>query len=344
MSVDLWIRARSGPQLGIGHRVRALILAQAFARLGRAAGLILDEDAPSGPDRIPVHRLPAGALPPEEVQAYPKDGVPVVLDLSHPSMLDALPEQVRRLNALGGRVGLIDGLGPEAYVPLRPDSHVEIALTPYVLEPDAPQRSAKLWLSGPQYAVLGPAYETAPDRPATDRDRTLLVSISGTDPWALTEAVSEALCAGGLPQGWRARLVLGPGFEATRLTAFQALAGKDDRIDLIMRPDGLRPHLVQARLAVLGPGLAKYEAAACGTFSLIVSPDPTYAAMNRPFAEQGLAQLLAPGAPSADRLHQAIVDADRQDRPDPRTQVDGAGAHRAATRFISKLFTESGEA
>lgn len=341
MQVDLLIRARSGPALGIGHQVRAIILAEAVKEAGLTAGLMLDDDAPAPPPGLPVHRLPRNSAPPEEAAAYPAGDAPVILDLSHPSMVADLPELVRRLRRQGRRLGLIDGLGREAYAPDDRSAAVEMVLTPYVLEPGAPARNADVWLSGPEYAVLEPVYAEPPKTAAPDRERRLLVSISGTDPWDLTEAVADALRQGGLPQGWRADIVAGPGFIRARRTALKALIGAAPGLSLVIAPSNLRDALLQARLALLGPGLAKYEAAACGVFSLIASPDPVYAQMNRSFAETGLARLLTPGAPEPNVLRAAIEAADRAPHADPRTLIDGAGARRAAARFISELFTES---
>jgi len=341
MQVDLWIRARSGPKLGIGHQVRAIILAEAIKQAGLCAGLILDADAPAPPPSVPVHRLPPRSTPPEEAAGYPADDAPVILDLSHPSMVADLPELVRRLRRQARPLGLIDGLGREAYAPGARSAAVDVVLTPYVLDAGAPARNARVWLHGPDFAVLEPVYDTAPDRPAPDRERQVLVCISGTDPWDLTEAVAEALRKGGLPDGWSATIVAGPGFTRARRKALQATTDATPTLSLLVAPPNLRSALSQARLAILGPGLMKYEAAACGTFSLIASPDAVYADMNWPFADMGLAELLPPGAPQPGTLRAAINAADSVKRPDPRRVIDGAGARRAAARFISELFTES---
>ncbi len=341
MQVDLWIRARSGPRLGIGHQVRAIILADAILDSGKTAGLILDDDAPPPPSGLPVHRLPPQSAPPEEAAAYPTDDAPVILDLSHPTMLSDLPELVRRLRRQGRRIGLIDGLGREAYTPDDRSAAAEIVLTPYVLEPGALARNADMWRHGAEYAVLEAVYAVAPELPAHERQRLVLVSISGTDPWDLTEAVTEALGAGGLPNGWRAQIVAGPGFTQQRRKALMALTEASAGLSLLVAPDNLRNALSKARLSLLGPGLTKYEAAACGTPSLIASPDAVYAEMNRPFAAMGLATLLPVGPPEPQGLRAAIEAADRAPHADPRAVIDGAGAGRAAARFISELFTES---
>ncbi len=341
MTPDIWIRARSGPALGIGHRKRADILADALSEMGVLVGLILDEEAP--PTERIAHRLPDGLLPPEEATAYPADQRPVILDLSHPTMLDALPALVDRLRVQGRRIGLIDGLGREAYAPEDEAQSVDLALTPYVLEPDAVERSARVWLHGPQYAVLDPLYAAEPVRRSRDRERSLLVFISGTDPWSLTEHVVTALGEGGLPDEWSAKIVAGPGFDEARREALMAAVPDRSRFELIVSPPDLRDELARARLALLGPGLAKYEAAACGTYSLIVSPDRVYADMNRPFEAAGLATVLAAGPPSPEALKQALSAAELAPHRNPRGLIDGQGAARAAARFVSELITESSE-
>ncbi len=339
--IEIWVRARSGPKLGIGHQVRAIILSDALTAAGRPAGLILDADAPAPPPHLPVHRLPPHQAPPEEAAAYPADDAPVVLDLSHPSMLSDLPELVRRLRRQARRLALIDGLDREAYAPDDRSSAVDVAITPYVIEPEAPARNADLWLHGPDFAVLEPIYAAPPERPAKDREPHLLISISGTDPWRLTEAATGALLHGGLPDGWRAEIVAGPGFGSARTRALTDAVDRSDHVSILSAPDNLRVGLLRARVAVLGPGLAKYEAAACGVFSLICTPDRVYAQMNQPFAEAGLGHVLPPGPPDAAHLREAILAADQAGHADPRTIIDGRGAARLAERLISELFTES---
>jgi spore coat polysaccharide biosynthesis predicted glycosyltransferase SpsG len=336
---SIWIRARSGPALGMGHRVRADILAEALTAQGCTAGLILDHDAPEADS--PVHRLPEGALPPEELAHYPPGRAPVILDLSHPAMAPDLPQLVQALKAQERSVGLIDGLGAEAYVTDLPEADPDLVLTPYVLEPGATPRSARVWVCGPDHAVLDPAYAQVPELAASARAKHILVSISGTDPWSLTEGVASALLDGGLPEGWTASVIAGPGFDGPRIAMLQRLIGGHSDVDLVIAPRGLRPSLVTARLAILGPGLAKYEAAACGTYSLILSPDQAFADMNRPFEAEGLATVLRAGVPSPTALRQAITVVDPGAIRDPRGVIDGQGASRAAARFVSELFTES---
>jgi spore coat polysaccharide biosynthesis predicted glycosyltransferase SpsG len=342
--IEIWVRARSGLALGIGHQVRAIILANALTQAGRTAGLILDEDAPAPPLPVPVHRLPAHSAPPQEAAAYPADPAPIVLDLSHPSMLSDLSELVRRLRRQGRNIALIDGLGREAYAPDDRSAAVDVAVTPYIVEPGAAARNADLWLHGPDYAVLEPIYADPPAIPAPEREARLFISISGTDPWRLTEAVIDALAAGGLPDGWRAEIVAGPGFGAARTQALTAKTKQNTRLSILTAPENLRAGFLRSRLALLGPGLAKYEAAACGVFSLICTPDPAYAQMNQPFAQAGLAQLLPPGPPDPLLLRDAILTADQGAQPDPRAVIDGAGAARLADRLVSQLFTESRDA
>lgn len=343
MAVQVWIRARSGPALGIGHRVRALILAKALKDIGVHAGLIFDADAPDASDELTIFRLADRARPPTEATAYPNDTAPVILDLSHPSMLDQLPALVRQLKQGGRKVGLIDGLGREAYCPSDSDEAADVVLTPYVLEPEAPKRSASTWLHGAEFAVLDPVYSQAPAEQALERGNSLLVFISGTDPWHLTEATLSALIGGGLPQGWTANIVAGPGFDTSRRSKLASTMRGDPRFSLLNAPPTLREALVSAKLAILGPGLAKYEAAACGTFSLIASPELSYAQMNAPFAAEGLATVLSVGPPKPLVLCEAILAAGARSKTNPRALIDGAGARRAAERFVSELFTESGD-
>jgi hypothetical protein len=86
-------------------------------------------------------------------------------------MLSDLPELVRRLRRQGRRIGLIDGLGREAYTPDDRSAAVDDVLTPYVLEPGALARNADMWRHGPNTRCWSRFMRSAPDSGAMSGER-----------------------------------------------------------------------------------------------------------------------------------------------------------------------------
>jgi len=323
----IWLRCKAGLDIGTGHAVRCLALARAIEAEGGEAGIIFDSDNTAFLEQADAGSIPALTVTPrenlaEEVDEYPLG--PVLIDLSNPLLLDQLPSLVAGLQAQGRMTALIEGLDKEAYAgPAEPD----LLITPYIGAAADTPRPAKRWIGGGQYAVLGPEYEAAPA--PLDQRKGVLVMLSGSDPWHLTERVIAALphCGPDL------RIVIGNGIpdeHALKLAAAaEAIAASP-----LMAPESLFDHFNAARACILGPGLAKYEAAATGTPCVIVCPDERYAAMQSAFILAGLGHLLnADEAGFAERLKTELAIA-LQETPSLPGPIDGKGARRVARKLL----------
>lgn len=323
----IWLRCKAGREIGTGHAVRCLALARAIKAEGGEAGLLLDTD-----NMVFLEQAAAGSIPTQpvtprqpladEAGAYPPG--PVVLDLSNPLLLDQLSGLVSGLQSQGRRTALIDGLGDEAYAgPARPD----IVITPYIGVEAGTPRLAHRWIGGGQYAVLGPEYEAAPT--PLDRREGVLVMLSGSDPWHLTERV-----IGALPdQGPGLRLAIGnsiPHDRALKLAAAAEAIGASP----LMAPKSLFDHFNAARACILGPGLAKYEAAATGTPCVIVCPDDRYADLQSAFIHAGLGHLVNAARPGFSGDLKSALEAALQDSPAHPGPIDGQGARRVARELL----------
>ena len=323
----IWLRCRLGLQIGTGHAARCFSLAKAIAAQGGNPGFILDTDATGFTRRVIAAGFEHVAIQPgpplaSEANDYPEG--PVVLDLPNPVMLPELSGLVAALKTQARHVAVIEGLDHEAYKgPAKPD----LVITPYLGGESERARPAKRWIGGGKFAVLGPEYSVAPT-PLADRDK-ILVMLSGSDPWHLTEKVLTSL----VEFGARLLLVLGGSIPHDRALKLAA-AGEAIGAEIIEAPDSLHSAFMRARAAVIGPGLVKYEAVATQTPFVIVCPDGQYIGAQSAFVSAGLADCLDSGAPDfTTSLAKALYAALARTPAFPAI-IDGQGAQRLATELI----------
>ncbi|WP_421787347.1 hypothetical protein [Hyphobacterium sp.] len=325
----IWLRCRLGPDIGWGHAMRCWSLAQAMTAEGIEAGFILDDDAGDFRRRVSeggfAHRtIPRNLSPQAEASAYPPG--PVVLDLSNAQCRTGLPALVAALKASGRKIAVIEGLGPDAFGgPVPPD----LLVTPY-LGATADQSYQIPHLVGAAYAVLAPEYG-APPTPLETRDR-LLVMMSGSDPWQLTEIALAALG----PFGPRLLVAIGGGIAEARAAAIETgvvqLGG-----EAVSAPSSLHPLFMRSRVALIGPGLVKYEAVATQTPAVILSPGEEFDAAQSAFVEAGLAERLTVGQPDLTLALQRAVQNALEQIPEAPPPIDGRGAHRLALALRTHL-------
>lgn len=322
----IWLRCKAGLEIGTGHAVRCLALAKAVASEGGESGIILDTDNTAFLEQADAAAIPALTVSPrehlaDEVAEFPPG--PVVVDLSNSLLMEQLSGLITALQAQGHKTALIEGLDREAYAgPARPD----LVITPYIGAEAETPRPAQRWIGGGRYAVLGPEYEQQPA--PLDQRSGVLVMLSGSDPWHLTERV-----IGALPDhGPELKIAIGNSIPQDRALRLAAAAEAIGAMPLVA-PDGLFDHFNAARACILGPGLAKYEAAATGTPCVIVCPDERYSAMQSAFILAGLGHLInAEESGFAAQLKSALATV-LVETPQPGP-IDGQGARRVARELL----------
>lgn len=319
----IWLRCRLGPDIGTGHAVRCLALAAAMARAGTQAGLVLDRDAAAFAERVAsagiryVEIEPGSPLT-AEAGRYPEGAV--ALDLSNAILRDELPGLVAALKAQDRKIAVIEGLGDDRF---RGDVSPDLVVAPYLgaSQIDAPTSGARL--AGGEYAVLGSAYAAQPS-PLESRDKILLM-MSGSDPWQLTETALAAAA----PFGPRLIVVIGGSMPADRANAIAAQAARLGA-HVEAAPPSLHPLFMQSRAALIGPGLVKYEAVATRTPAVILSPGRDHDAAQAAFVEAGLASLLRVDRPDLPGALATALNAALEQVPDWPAVIDGRGADRLA--------------
>lgn len=325
----IWLRFQYGPQVGMGHAVRCLALARALRAMGCEAGLLLDEDAPGlpGAEDFPVYPVtPDGNWP---------EAGGILFDISRQDTSETLAQGVAALTKQGRKCAVIDGLGQEAFTE---GPTADLVLSPYLVPTGMPARRGKICLEGPQYAILGAEYGEEP--PAlSGRKSRLLITIGGSDPWALTETALDAAHGAITLPRFDITVIAGPRLDSKRRAHLAARCRKLD-VELLDAPSSLRDVLCATAVAILGPGLTKYEAAACNTPAVILAPDEETRTVNRPFAEAGLAYVMdAAQRNFAGELSAALGTQAARKRTSwsGRKIVDGQGAERSAAAIRSAL-------
>lgn len=239
--MELLLRADGDEALGTGHVMRCLSLAHAWRRFGtvalaarrlspglarraEAAGVRVLEPSDAFDDRAGLTAL-----------AQERGAAAVVLDGYH------LPAELQDMRAVPLLV--LDDHGRWARSP------------PAVLDgnlaatPQTYPNSAVL--SGPRYALLGPAFPPTPASPQRD----VLVTLGGRAEPRLLRVVLAAV------RGFRATLVLGTTQEdVAEITAEAEAEGIDVRHDVQNMADLMARH----RIGIIAAGTTALEAAACG--------------------------------------------------------------------------------
>jgi UDP-2,4-diacetamido-2,4,6-trideoxy-beta-L-altropyranose hydrolase len=318
----------SGPAVGLGHLSRCLALAGAVATAGARTSLLV-RGAP------PVRLLEPGAAasidrfdwildPPEtlrRLRALHPDVIVVDSYAASPTLLAALREL--------GPVVAVDDLADR---PLPVDVVVNGSVGAETRRYD--RGSGALFLLGPRYALLDPAYARAPLRPAGRRVERLLVCLGGSrQPAALAAALAAA---DRVLEGAVLDVATG-GLEGDATMAAPGGAPRNRAIFHRAR-FGLRELMEEADVAISGAGVTLHELAATATPAVAILVAPNQRPNLDAFVRAGAA--LEAGAVTDPGLAGAIESALRRLVGDPalradlgargRALVDGGGAARVA--------------
>jgi len=119
----------------------------------------------------------------------------------------------------------------------------------------------------------------------------IFLTCGGSDPTHLTIKILAGLEL--LQTPVEVQVAIGPLFSQALIRAIHAAAiSPTHKIELLHAPDELVESMLWCDLAVSTSGLTKYELAATGTPSILVSIDSFHERANRPFAKKGSAYSL----------------------------------------------------
>ena len=344
-AANIAMRVDASAQLGTGHLMRCLTLADALhergARLRFICGPLPATQAHLVQDRgYELASLPAEASSTETLDAAGSASALagerwdwIVVDRY---ALGAAWEGAMRRHA--ARILVIDDLADR-------DHDCDLLLDQnYLPEGEARYRgrvpAGCRLLIGPWFALLRPEYRQYRDRLVTRPQRVvrLLVFFGGTDPQGMTEMALDAVSSPEL-DGLLVDVVYAG--EATRRSRIEARAA--------LRPGttvhGPRPHLAdlmaQADLSLGGGGATSWERMCLGLPSLVITLADNQRAVAAWLQAQGLARVVGDAATvTIADIRSALIDDVRREGPNPAVAeamrlCDGRGTGRVADAMMA---------
>jgi UDP-2,4-diacetamido-2,4,6-trideoxy-beta-L-altropyranose hydrolase len=323
----------AGPDVGGGHVMRSLTLAQALEAAGAqcafagppAAAEILDAFAPDTPRRVTAD--PASAVEREAFDAIVFDHYGLsepdhaALAKGRPAMvIDDLADR-----AIGGDVVLDSGPARRAedYLGLAPET-------------------ARLLL-GPQFAPVRPEFAALREATLAHRGgppRRILVAMGLTDVGGVTARLVERL----RPRAGDAAMDIVLGDGAPSLPGLARIARRDERLGLHVGTRRMAELTADADIAVGAPGSSTWERCVLGLPSLLVALADNQRPAARTLAERGAALVVDIAEPEFEAaFDRALARLLRDEALRARLSqasaelCDGQGAGRAAEVFLKTI-------
>ncbi len=327
------MRVDTGPDSGLGHVRRCLVLAGELGRRGLDCSFLVP--GPEGAAYVSGAGHEALSLGAEEHDDL--RSVAEYVDRRHPAavVIDSyLASNVDELQ-LNVPVIVLDDLA-DRYLP------VSIVVNAAAHAPDLKYAVAERTqlLLGTEYALLETQYANLPDRTASGR---VLVTLGGGDSDGLTVRIVD--CLVGLLGGARFDVVVGPFFPPSVIASLEDVSRSNGGVRLHRDVTDLRPLYAASELVITGGGQTLLEAAATGAACLAIKLAPN----QRPNIE-GLAASGAivdagesAGNDLPDRLGRIVPDlwsnpAERERLgAAARQRLDGRGAERIADAVCEVL-------
>ena len=234
----------AGSGVGLGHLRRCQALATAFRPRGVAVRFVIAGDveiAGPGVARLDWTRDPQRAR--AALAAWRADVVVVDSYRAGAGLLESL-------HALAACVVAVDDLADR---PL--PAHLIVNGAYHASRLAYRGRPDTVFLLGPEYALLDPAFGEPPQRSPRDEVRRVLVTFGGDPLVAGADAAVRAARRAAPPAA--IDLVLGPGAPA--------VSGAGERVTVHRGLGSLRSLMLDADLAVTGGGMTLYECLATGT-------------------------------------------------------------------------------
>jgi UDP-2,4-diacetamido-2,4,6-trideoxy-beta-L-altropyranose hydrolase len=343
--MHLVIRADANPEIGTGHVMRCLALAQAW----RAQGGSVTFFARLTSEWLQARLADAGlALQVPPVADGGPDDATATIDLAvrlgaRMVVIDGYgfgTDYQRRLSAAGLRLLVIDDhvYAPHYCCDILLNQNLHAESLSYSCEP-----TTKLLL-GPRFALLREEFSAWRDwqRAFPAGGGRLLLSLGGSDPQNVTAQVMRGLSSASRTQ-WSCR-VLG-GAASPHLSSLTALAvANPGRFDVVTASTNMPDEMAQADLAISAGGSTCWELAFMGLPNLVITLAENQAQIGPALAARGVCVDLGWAPEVVDGRLGSTVDAllgDAEKRREMsrhgRTLVDGEGAWRVVENMIALI-------
>lgn len=335
--VELLIRCDATPELGMGHVMRCLAIADACIAQGSEPPVFLMQAGSLGAQQVcaagyKVHGLnPAQLCGLAFVQAV-RSHNPAILLVDVRDNLS--PLLLQRLRTQGIRIAVLD------------DASERRLAADMLFYPPVPQLQELDWCNFTGEKYIG--WEWLPLRPefaagtATDSKREppeILISLGGSDPHKMTLKVLSCLEQLAIP--YRYRIVIGAACSDAKAIRTQA-ARLNAEGECVTATTDMASLMRQADVGILAFGMTAYEAAACGLPSLYICATADHACSAQALVQAGAGLSLGVlSARAFESLPQALLQllVDRKLRTAMSAQasacIDGRGAQRIAARLLT---------
>lgn len=330
-------RADGNPQLGSGHIMRCLSLADAFRDMGQSSVFVIADDCVQGSIHRRGYECRVLHTEYDRMEDELSALLPALWELQpHCAVLDSYFVTPRYMAAVKERAPLmyIDDLNSFDY-----PADLVVNYTLYRDKLSYPPD--KRYLLGPQYAPLRQEFQDIPKRQAVDQVRNVLISTGGSDPEHVALECVRYLreCP---PDGITYHVVLGAMNQDA--AEIKRIAAGGPHIALHQNVSDMRSLMLECDAAISAGGTTLFELCACGlpTVTYVLADNQIMNAAS--FEEAGL--MLSAGDIRKDGRFAACIferlGALIQDQPlrqrmteQMQTLVDGRGAARLAQEILT---------
>ena len=245
-------------------------------------------------DDFPFYAIPKEVLFKDEF-AYIEENIStlpdvIVMDAAHSVTLEKKSEFEKLLFHLSKRfpsVALIDATGAQSLREHFVSLPVDFVIAPYAGEKEEANASSYRLLAGPEYFILPSEYNGISKKAIRKDVDRILVTCGGADPANITLKILAALSKLSFPV-LSVRVAVGPMFpNSLAMNIRKLVEPMTHHIEILSAPASLFPHIQWCDFAIATSGLTKYELAATGTPSILISPDLEHAKVNLPFVALG---------------------------------------------------------
>ncbi len=288
-----------GNEIGAGHLVRCSNLAKEVAGLGIKAnflvgGGLIDERivgdfeieiVPNAQYIAQKMDLVAGMVMRHSVQMVIFD---VVHKFTHKN-IDSFMNGLESLTHIS-KVGLLDSFGTGSLRQINPFPKMDLIIAPYAGEDDVSKKRCRPYmLLGPRYFVIDSVYKKFAKKNIHNVVSRVLVTCGGGDPLGISLKICKALeCVH--QKFLDVRVIVGPYYSVRIVRDLDRMVSRSaHNIILVHSPDGLAKWMEWCDIAIATSGLTKYELAAAGVPSILLSVDEVHDVANKVFVTEGTA-------------------------------------------------------
>jgi spore coat polysaccharide biosynthesis predicted glycosyltransferase SpsG len=288
-------------RIGLGHIMRCLIFAKAFAKGNIQPLFIIRDFEPQISSLIRASHFHVQTIPntfsPEEDAATTTNFLNqnassfLITDLINTDNV-VFRQQYERYCSIVLRITQSFTIAFEDDVSF--DQPFDIKIIPYygIIQGDLILNKKTKLLLGPEYFIFQEDFiEASRSRREINRKATnILVTMGGCDPFNLTGKVADSINKLKNVSEIHLKVVIGPGFHSRSRKKLQEILEKYvGKYEIVLGAnDGIMASLMLwSDLVITAGGLTKYEAAVTGTPCIVLAPFPREVEMSKKFAEAG---------------------------------------------------------